>query len=118
MKNNEEKEHHLKILKLKGKTGNMIGLIGPNRAKEIVNILKSKLPYKEGHVLKFLNNGELTKQPYIDNCIFSEGNENISYKKLLKGEGANVKIKSKNKGIEITQCSGVGARTYSLKLEG
>jgi hypothetical protein len=70
----ERNEHHIKIIGVKSMSGNMVGFVGPNRMREIVDILKPKLPYKEGHVLMFMNNGEITKQPYITNCIFSEEN--------------------------------------------
>lgn len=65
----------------------------------------------------FMDNGEITKQPYITNCIFSEENENIDSNKLLRNVGHEIKVKSQDKGIEITQCSIVGSRTYSLNLE-
>jgi len=32
----------------------------------------------------FMDSGEITKQTFITNCIFSEGNENIDTKKLLE----------------------------------
>lgn len=80
-------KHHIKILRVKGVSGNMIGFVGLNRIKELIEILKSKLPYDKGHVLLFGGSGEITKQPFIQNCIFSEGNENIDHKKLLKSVG-------------------------------
>lgn len=66
----------------------------------------------------FLNNGLISKEPYIDNCIFSSSNENIDRDKLLKVKGHTIKVISKGEGIEVTQSSDVGSRTYSLKLKG
>ena len=44
--------------------------------------------------------------------------ENIDSNKLLRNVGHEIKVKSQDKGIEITQCSIVGSRTYYLNLEG
>lgn len=115
---NSMDDHHIKILRVKGISGSMIGFMGLERMRELIEILKSKLPYKKGHVLLFGGGGEITKQPFIQNCIFSEGNENIDHTKLLKSVGYEIIVKSKDEGLEITQCSIVGSRTYSLKLEG
>jgi len=43
----ERNEHHIKIIGVRSTSGNMVGFIGPNRMKEIVDILKSRLPYQE-----------------------------------------------------------------------
>jgi hypothetical protein len=118
LKEREKSERHIKIIKVKNTTGEMAGFVGQNRVREIVDNLKSRLPYKEGHVLMFMDSGEITKEDFITNCIFSEGNENIDAKKLLRSVGHEIRVKSKNEGVEITQCSVVGSRTYSLNLEG
>jgi hypothetical protein len=111
-------KHHIRRIKVMSQSGSMIGFVGINRMREIRGILKSRLSYKEGHVLLFGGSGEITNQPFIQNCIFSEENEDIDHRKLLKSIGHEIKVKSSGEGIEITQCSIVGSRTYSLSLEG
>lgn len=86
--------------------------------REILEILKSRLPYKKGHVLLFGGNEEITNQSFIQNCIFSEDNEDIDHRKVLSSIGHQIKVKSTGREVEITQCSIVGSRTYSLSLDG
>ena len=113
----ESMEYHCKMIKLVNKSNKSVGFVGKKRVKEIIEHIKVK--YENGwHMLLFYNNGEFTKDISIDNCVFSDNNENIDRKKLLKSKGVDIFVKSKDKKIEITQCSNVGSRLYSVNLEG
>lgn len=110
----EKRRQHVKYVKVLGLSGNSISShIGPKRLEELLNSVKPKLP-KGTHLSLFGNlSGAITKEPFIDNVIYSRANENIDRKKLLKLEGSNFIIKSKGKEVEVTMLSEAGSRTYS-----
>lgn len=113
----KEEEYHCKIVKLVDKEGRNVSVLRNTRLKELIDYFRVLGDYDRAHILLFLNNGEFTKDDRIDNCIFSEGNEDISRKKLLKPKGIRIDIKSKGKKVEITQSSNIGSRLYSIELE-
>lgn len=108
----------LKNIKVVGQSGNFKGHIGPKGLEELLNILKPRLP-KGTHFSLFGNlSGIVTREPFIDNVIYSQANENIDRKKLLKLEGSNIVIRSKGKEIETTMISEAGSRTFSIFARG
>jgi hypothetical protein len=114
----EERKHHLKNIKVVGQSGNFKGHIGPKGVEELLNKLKPRFP-KGTHLSLYGNlSGIVTREPFVDNVIYSQANESIDRKKLLKLEGSNIVIRSKGKELEITAISEVGSRTLSIHAEG
>jgi hypothetical protein len=70
LEDRKRRDNHVRMVKFVSTTGKSAIFIGPNRMKEIVGIIKSRLPYKRGHILLFLNNGNITREECIDNCIY------------------------------------------------
>lgn len=109
----EERKHHISYVQVKNTSGKPIGWMGPRRMGELLSLLKLDLP-EEVHVSLFSEgSGAITREPYLDNCVFSDANENVDPKKLLKLDGCNLSIKFKGKS-ETTMISEVGSRTYSF----
>jgi hypothetical protein len=95
---NKSPKEHVKYFRVVGPSGKMVGYLGKNRGEELIRKIKEMLPGNR-LINSFFDLGILTKSPHVDSCIFSEANENIDHKKLLKVIGHQIMIKAKGDGL-------------------